>query len=98
MAEQQDVRPIRVAKPIPSRPPRSGRHTMRRNRWLAGTLAVGMAACAADGFAPAQDAVSPQPKSASGKLGLMPQTEKINGLLAQAWKANNVRPSAKATN
>jgi hypothetical protein len=28
----------------------------------------------------------------------MPQTEKINGLLAQSWKANNVRPSAKATN
>jgi hypothetical protein len=67
-----------------------------------GLLAVGTIGLAGDKDTPPppKAEVKDAPKTApapAGRSGIFPQTEKISALLAQAWKANNLRPSARAT-
>ncbi len=84
------------------------RRVYHRPLWVAATLGLLFAATAA----PAQDkgllkeaprsapkdAPKVTPAPAPARPGVTPQTQKVNELLAAAWKANNVKPSAPAGN
>src|SRR5690349_1746171 len=85
------------------------RSRTRPVRLLGAALAAGLLAAVTGAFAqekklfsdaprsPTADAAKPAP-APNNRPGIAPQAQQINELLAKAWKANNIKPSARATN
>src|SRR4051812_26522286 len=55
-------------------------------------------ACAAPAQGDAKADAPAKPAAAATHGGLMPQTAKVNELLAKAWAENNLKPSARTNN